>query len=199
LTTYRKSYIGFSKNPTVSVFLSIVMFGRLCRAETCAHSAIQQSTLAKGFLQGGPKTLKKFRIFEHFEILRHYIWATVTTRGKWSKSGKNPNTSPIHLSHLYRRISHSVLQAGSKNWHNINFAHYGYSTWANYRFCLFWASSSAVDYVVHRHAHITAQSLPGWPSSFHTEDKKNSRHLHLFRSCLVPRRGGLPVQRRSPT
>ena len=115
LTTYRKSYIGFSKNPTVSVFLSIVMCGRLCGAQTCAHSAIEPSTLAKGFLQGGPKTLKKFRIFEHFEILRPHMSATVTTRGKWSKSGKNPNTSPIHLSHLYRRISHSVLQAGSRS------------------------------------------------------------------------------------
>ena len=49
------------------------MCGRLCRAQTCAHSAIEPSTLAKGFLQGGPKTLKKFRIFEHFEILRPHM------------------------------------------------------------------------------------------------------------------------------
>jgi len=37
-------------------------------------------------------------------------------------------------------------------------------------------STSAVEYYVghrvHRHAHITAQSHPGWPSSFHTEDQK---------------------------
>ena len=35
---------------------------RICRAETCAHSGIEPSTLAKGFLQGGPK----IRIFDHF-------------------------------------------------------------------------------------------------------------------------------------
>ena len=35
---------------------------RICRAETCAHSNIEPSTLAKGFLQGGPK----IRIFDHF-------------------------------------------------------------------------------------------------------------------------------------
>ena len=32
------------------------------RAETCAHSGIEPSTLAKGFLQDGPK----IRIFDHF-------------------------------------------------------------------------------------------------------------------------------------
>ena len=97
---------------TISVFLSIVSCRRACRPQTCAHSAIEPSALAKGFLQGGPKTFQKIQIFEHFENLRPYILATVTTRGK---SGKNPSTSPIHLLHLYRRISHSVLQAGSKS------------------------------------------------------------------------------------
>jgi len=65
----------------VSVFLSIVKCGRACRAQTCAHFAIEPSTLAKWFLQGGPKTFQKFRIFEHFEILRPYNSATVTNRG----------------------------------------------------------------------------------------------------------------------
>ena len=32
------------------------------RAKTCAHSGIEPSTFAKGFLQGGPK----IRIFDHF-------------------------------------------------------------------------------------------------------------------------------------
>ena len=40
---------------TVSVFLSVVKCGSVCRAQTCAHSGIEPSTLAKGFLQGGPK------------------------------------------------------------------------------------------------------------------------------------------------
>ena len=46
---------------TVSVFQSIAKCGRACRAQTCAHSSIESSTLAKGFLQGGPKSFKKFR------------------------------------------------------------------------------------------------------------------------------------------
>ena len=39
----------------VSVFLSVAKCGRVCRAQTCAHSGIEPSTLAKGFLQGGPE------------------------------------------------------------------------------------------------------------------------------------------------
>ena len=46
---------------TVSVFLSIVKCSRVCRAQTCAHSGIEPSTLAKGFPQGGPKSSKKFQ------------------------------------------------------------------------------------------------------------------------------------------
>ena len=34
---------------TVSVFLSSVKCGRICRAQTCAHSGTEPSTLAKGF------------------------------------------------------------------------------------------------------------------------------------------------------
>ena len=46
----------------VLFFLSVVKCSRICRAETCAHSGIEPSTLAKGFLQGGPK----IRSFDHF-------------------------------------------------------------------------------------------------------------------------------------
>jgi len=45
---------------TVSVFLSVVKCGRICRAQTCAHSGIELSRLAKGFPRGGPKSSKKF-------------------------------------------------------------------------------------------------------------------------------------------
>ena len=34
---------------TVSVFLSSVKCGLICRTQTCAHSGIEPSTLAKGF------------------------------------------------------------------------------------------------------------------------------------------------------
>jgi len=50
----------------VSVFLSVAKCGRVCRAQTCAHSCIEPSTLAKGFLHGGPKVRKNFEIFDHF-------------------------------------------------------------------------------------------------------------------------------------
>ena len=40
---------------TVSVFLSSVNCGRICRAQTCAHSGIEPSTLAKGFQRMGQK------------------------------------------------------------------------------------------------------------------------------------------------
>ena len=44
---------------TVSVFLSVVKCGSVCRAQTCAHSGIKPFRLAKGFPQGGPKSSKK--------------------------------------------------------------------------------------------------------------------------------------------
>jgi len=39
---------------TVSVFVIVVKCGSVCRAQTCAHSGIKPSRLAKGFSQGGP-------------------------------------------------------------------------------------------------------------------------------------------------
>ena len=50
----------------VSVFLSVAKCARVCMAQTCSHSGIQPSTLAKRFLQGGPKVRKKIQIFDHF-------------------------------------------------------------------------------------------------------------------------------------
>ena len=44
---------------TVSVFLSSVKCGRICRAQTCAHSGLEPSTLAKGFQRMGQKFEKK--------------------------------------------------------------------------------------------------------------------------------------------
>ena len=40
---------------TVSVFLSSVKCGFICRAQTCAHSGIEPSTLATGFQRMGQK------------------------------------------------------------------------------------------------------------------------------------------------
>ena len=54
----------------VSVFLSVAKCGRVCRAQTCAHSGIQPSTLAKGFLQSGSKVRQNF---EFLTISRLYV------------------------------------------------------------------------------------------------------------------------------
>ena len=45
---------------TVSVFFSVVRCCRVCRAQTCAHSGIEPSRLAKRFPRGGQKSSKKF-------------------------------------------------------------------------------------------------------------------------------------------
>jgi len=46
-----------------------------------ALSGVEPSRSAKAFLQGGPKSLQKFRIFHHFETLRPYISETIKNRG----------------------------------------------------------------------------------------------------------------------
>ena len=63
---------------TVSVFLSVVKCGRVCRAQTCAHSGIKPSTLANGFPQDGPKSSKKidflpFRKFTSLYLCKRHI------------------------------------------------------------------------------------------------------------------------------
>ena len=52
---------------TISIFLSDAKCGPVCRA----HSGVEPSRSAKAFLQGGPKTSKKIRIFHHVETLVH--------------------------------------------------------------------------------------------------------------------------------
>jgi len=64
----------------VTVFLSVAKCSRLCRAQTCAHSGIEPSTLAKGFLHGGPKVRKKFEFLTIFSLYVPYISATAKNR-----------------------------------------------------------------------------------------------------------------------
>jgi len=65
----------------IYIFLSDAKCSPICRAQTCAHSGVEPSRSAKPFLQGGPKSSKKFRIFHHFETLRPYISETIKNRG----------------------------------------------------------------------------------------------------------------------
>ena len=69
------------RTATISISLSDAKCSPICRAQTCAHSGVESSRSAKGFLQGGPKSSKKFRIFHHFETLRPYISETIKNRG----------------------------------------------------------------------------------------------------------------------
>jgi len=57
----------------VFVFLSVAKCGRICRAQTCAHSGIEPSTLAKGFLQVGPKVRKNFEFLTISSLYIPYI------------------------------------------------------------------------------------------------------------------------------
>jgi len=65
---------------TVSVFLSSVKCGRICRAQTCAHSGIEPSTLAKGFQRMGQKFEKKFEFRTIFSLYVPYISVTAKNR-----------------------------------------------------------------------------------------------------------------------
>ena len=72
LKTQKIGVVSFVlRTATISIFLSDAKCGPVCRAQTCAHSGVEPSRAAKAFLQGGPKTSKKFRIFHHFETLVH--------------------------------------------------------------------------------------------------------------------------------
>ena len=70
----------------VSVFLSVAECGglqshRLCRAQTCAHSGIEPSTLAKGFQRMGQKFEKKFEFRTISSLYVPYISVTAKNRG----------------------------------------------------------------------------------------------------------------------
>jgi len=69
------------RTATISIFLSDAKCSPICRAQTCAHYGAEPPRSAKGFLQGGPKSSKKFRIFHHFETLRPYISETIRNSG----------------------------------------------------------------------------------------------------------------------
>jgi len=69
------------RTATISIFLSDAKCSPICTAQTCAHSGVEPSRSAKAFLQGGPKSSKKIRIFHHFENLRPYISETIKNRG----------------------------------------------------------------------------------------------------------------------
>jgi len=75
---WRITSFGDYEPSTVSVFLSVVKCGRVSREQTYAHSGIEPSRMAKGFLQGGPKKFEKIRIFDHLQTLR--ISATAKNR-----------------------------------------------------------------------------------------------------------------------
>ena len=94
LKTQKMGVVSFVlRTATISVFLSDAKCGPVCRAQNCAHSGVETSRSAKAFLQGGPKSSKKFRFFHHFETLRPYISETIKNRGIcsiWKKASSLP-------------------------------------------------------------------------------------------------------------
>ena len=56
------------RTATISIFISVAKCGSICRAQTCAHSGIEPSRSAKGFLQGWPKCSKIIRKFHHSRL-----------------------------------------------------------------------------------------------------------------------------------
>ena len=103
------------KTATISIFLSDAKCSPICRAQTCAHSGIEPSRSAKVFLQGGPKSSKKFRIFHHFETLRPLSQKLLKIEAYKQRTEKKLYLSPIQLSHVYGPIAHGALQGEPKS------------------------------------------------------------------------------------
>ena len=82
------------RTATISIFLSVVKCGSICRAQTCAHSGVEPSRSAKALLQGGPKTSKKFRIFHHFETLVHISQKLLKIQA-YKRGGEKSFISPL--------------------------------------------------------------------------------------------------------
>jgi len=113
LKTQKWGVVSFvHRTATISVFLSVAKCSAICRGQTCAHSGVEPSRSAKAFLQSGPKSSKKFRIFHHFEILRPCEKRLkIEACSMWKKL----YLSPIQLSHVYGHIAHGVLQGEPKS------------------------------------------------------------------------------------
>ena len=63
---WRNTSFGDYELSTVSVFLSVVKCGRVCREQTCAHYRTEPSGLAKQFPHGWSKTSRNLRLFRSF-------------------------------------------------------------------------------------------------------------------------------------
>ena len=81
------SYSWCGQLPTISIFLSVVKCGSICRAQTCAHSGIELSRSAKAFYRVAKKLEKKSN-FHHFETLRTYISETIKTESYMQRTEK---------------------------------------------------------------------------------------------------------------
>ena len=102
------------RTATISIFLSDAKCGPVYRAQTCAHSGVEPSRSAKAFLQGGPKSSKKIRIFHHFETLVHISQKLLKIEAYKQRSEKKLYLSSIQLLHVFGPIGHVVLQGGPK-------------------------------------------------------------------------------------
>jgi len=140
------------RTATISIFLSVPKCGSICRAQTCAHSGVEPSRSAKGFLQGGPKRPKKIsRLYVHIsqKLLK------IEAYKQYGKSFISPLSNcrmcmDPSLMGFYR-----VSQKVSDVIPVLRLMPI-YSNSAVCRFMSSLASPSAVAYVGHRPAHILA-------------------------------------------
>ena len=115
LKTQKMGVVSFvHRTATISIFLSVAKCGSICRAQTCAHSGVEPSRSANAFLHCGPKSSKRFRFFNHFEILRPYIEKLLKIEAYKQRREKKLYLSPIQLSHVFGPIGHGFYRVSQK-------------------------------------------------------------------------------------
>ena len=147
------------------------MCGRICRAQTCAHSGIESSTLAKGFLQGGPKVRKNFEFCTISRLCVHIF----QKRLKYRHISSVRKTFIPPLSNCRMCMDPSLTRfyrVGQKLSDLIPVLRITPRATEPSTVCFFSASSCAVAYVGHIPAHILALNHPGWPRGFHRVGQK---------------------------
>jgi len=119
---------------TVSVFISVVKCGSVCRAQTCAHSGTKPSGWPRGFRRMG----QKVRIF-HYSAYKRYTQKCFIHPLSNCRMCMNPSPTGFYM--VVQKVSDVIPVLGIMS---------------RLPFLFSWASSSVVAYVGHRPTHILA-------------------------------------------
>jgi len=144
----------------ISVFLSVAKCGRICRAQTCAHSGIEPSTLARDFYRMGQKFEKKSKSrgghsMRHFR--RSYLKAN-----KVSKSG---GTRKVEHAYHFWKCADAACHKLSQCVHACRHYSLSYATQMGGERCLWQTSKSSRSLVW------------SWPLTFAFELLWHNRHF----------------------